>query len=482
MMLKDSNGHTVVLKSDSRRDSNGLYALDGTNLVKVDEAIVSEGDDVFLTREIVEDLFKKAGFPDLQFDILKNDWSPIKIKAFEGRYRSDPFNPLRFNDSYTLNGNPIDKSRFDLAANTLHDISNYNGLQRVRISTQKCKLSFTMDVALKMIGVGNIVTFESLKRGCAKNEERPRLMLGDAVDVTSRKKKISGFIRSIGNRVCVQIPEGKKISCEIENVKRITQDPVFEQKDNIDSSIENNFKFVLEESKKRIFRTKIVKGNFVYPAFPQKNAWGNMEAQRTQKNVPTCTCPICGWTMSYFLNSDDEFICCFCKQQGVVLATNESEVSLMLSRSPAKNRFAIQEARCCSNCGRFHFETGRQGKRCTGYCTAANQCVQAFNTCRMWYPRDIKRYEGNIRQHMTNLHYGVQDGRNTSRNDIRDTVYTEEDHKKEILRSEDAKIAYANNFNRLLLELRLESTKSPLVQEVTPEITEYWRKILDDPC
>jgi hypothetical protein len=94
----------------------------------------------------------------------------------------------------------------------------------------------------------------------------------------------------------------------------------------------------------------------------------------------------------------------------------------------------------------------------------------------------VKRYESNLRQHITNLHYGVGDGRNTSRNDIRDTVYTEADHKLECDRAEKAKVAYANAYQRFMSDMKEAAKKVPLVEETSSELTEEWKKVLDDPC
>jgi hypothetical protein len=144
-----------------------------------------------------------------------------------------------------------------------------------------------------------------------------------------------------------------------------------------------------------------------------------------------------------FLN---HFECCFCRQTGIIVSLTDAEVILRMNKMPSKNQFAIREVPCCANCGNFQFETGREGKRTTGYCRSSNQCIQAFNTCDYWFPRDPAVYEANLRQHCTNLGYGVKDVRNTSRNDLSDTVYRKEDHEAQKKRAEEAKAAYAVAF------------------------------------
>ncbi len=89
----------------------------------------------------------------------------------------------------------------------------------------------------------------------------------------------------------------------------------------------------------------------------------------------------------------------------------------------------------------------------------ANQCLQAHNVCNLWYPRDIGRFEQNMKQNTTNLHYGVTDERNTSRNDIRDTVYTEEDHQKAVVIADKIKKAYAVGYQYFLGECAIRQKR-----------------------
>jgi hypothetical protein len=204
----------------------------------------------------------------------------------------------------------------------------------------------------------------------------------------------------------------------------------------------------------------------MFPAEDQKSL--------EMENVPTCLCPICGWQLvkvgnPQWLNDGERFECCFCRQTARIVSAQEDEVILRLSRLPSKNQFAIREARCCANCGNFQFEVGREGKRSTGYCRTSNQCLQSFNTCDFWFPRDVDRYDSNMRQHITNLGYGVSDSRNTSRNDIRDTIYRKEDHDAQKKRVEAAKNAYAIAHTRFMEELRRQGQALPCVDDAIPD-------------
>jgi len=333
-----------------------------------------------------------------------------------------------------------------------------------------------------MIGEGKIVTPESLMDGCAKGEDRPRLLVGDSVKVKSRGQEVLGVVKAMSSKVTVLLQDGTKSSCCYDSVVRTEESGHSNAlASQVDLTIQESFKHTLKSCDGRIFRTKLEKADFVFPAFPDKDRWGRPETQHKSENVPTCTCLVCGWRMAN-PNDNDEFQCCYCRISGIVIDQTEDEVSLLMMRMPGKNSFNIKEARCCNNCGLFAFEYGRQGKRSTGYCKQANCCLQAHNVCDLWYPRDPGTYESNMKQNITNLHFGVTDGRNTSRNDIKDTVYTEEDHKTEMIRADRAKVAYANAFRKFQMDLKELAGKKGLVDEMTPEMTAEWVKVLDDPC
>ncbi len=160
-------------------------------------------------------------------------------------------------------------------------------------------------------------------------------------------------------------------------------------------------------------------------------------------------------------------------------------VTLLMLRQPAKNEFAVKEARCCGNCGLFHFEYGRQGKRSTGFCTVTNQCVQAFNTCNYWFPRLPETYNSNVKQHMTNLGYSVTDRRATDRADVRDTAFRKEDLKVQKQKADRMKMVYAQAYAKFLADLsKLGGNRKALDDSFTDEakqqVREHFGKVLDD--
>ncbi len=471
MKLKDAMGRDVIFKRlgwsrdgsnrERRDDPTKLLSIDGLMLVPVGSAVICEGEYENPSYELIKKIFVDDGFPDVEFSISADRWSLIDLK----------------NRNYQSCSEPL-KNTFDY-------INCLNGLESESVYLQKGKFYLKMQEILRLIGAEKEVTAESLKRGCAVNEERPRLLPGDNCKYIKGKKEYTGTIRSIkdSKKVQIQTEAGKKVFADIDNVQ-YWEDTEKQSEDVnlLDGSLKDNFDFVVQKSKERMMRLPVTKGEFVFPLFPHEDKYGRMENQTRKENTSVCNCPICGWVMSHDPLNHNGFVCCYCRQHAEVLSLTDTDVLLVFMRSPAKNRFAIKETRCCSNCGRFEFETGRQGKRSTGYCKAANQCLQSFNVCNLWYPRAVERYESCMRQHVTNLHYGCSDARNTERQDIKDTIYTEADHKLEVERANEAKRVYAIGYVDFKRKLRCAGEDIKLTEEVTDEIKSHLKEVLDDPC
>lgn len=485
MMLKDKQDRVVLIKGGYRdhRYEMQLFARDGLEMVPVDEAVICKGDDVVPTEDQIKHWLSKAGFPNLAFNIGTN----ARQQTLQVNYQHEYVAPggiwstaPRVKVCY-IEGQKVAEVTYDRLLAAVGEADEFFSGTYALIALQKGLVLYMHDV-WELIGEGRTVTVESLGRGCAKEDERPRLLPGDQVKVNVRGQDVLGVIKAMKTKVTVLLQDGVKMNCIYSKVTRTDEqghnDELALQ---TDPSILSNFDYVVQTGASRIFRAKLERGNFVFPMFPDTDRHGNPEQQVSREGILSCSCPVCGWRMAD-VHDSGQFVCCYCRLTGNVITRSEVEISLLMSRMPGKNRFAIKEARCCGNCGRFEFDVGRQGKRSTGYCQTANQCLQAHNVCDLWFPRDLSRYESNMRQHTTNLHFGVQDTRNTSRNDIKDTVYTEEDHKAEVARAEKAKVAYANALQRFLKNLKDEAAKAPLVEEMTPELTEHWKKVLDDPC
>ena len=84
-----------------------------------------------------------------------------------------------------------------------------------------------------------------------------------------------------------------------------------------------------------------------------------------------------------------------------------------------------------------------------------------------------------MKQHVTNLGTGVKDKRNTSRNDLRDTIYRAEDNELQKARAEKAKKAYVTAYARMMKALQDAGKALPLVTEMDDAVKEKYAAILD---
>ena len=480
MQLKDDKGRTVLVKclwAQNSQKEISFWAFDGKSLEQVDEAVVAKGDEVFLSREFIENELTKTGVRAAMIVPPKIEdcrYGPVHVEMCSG---TDGWLGSNARKTHTINGVGVTEAEMNLVYGKVQGLDSFNGLRYSEVDIGASRIPF--QTVLELAGEGKVITPKSIEKGCAKGENKPRLEPGDTVEVDIRGEKVLGTVKGMASKVSVLRQDGQKGSYPYSKVVRASgsaySDSIVGE---LDASLKANFDF-LKGQTKRIYRAKLGQGDWAFPLFPDEETH---EQQITVKDALTCYCPLCGWKMADARNNG-EFQCCYCRVRGIVIEKTEEEVSLLMMRWPAKNRFALKECRCCANCGLFAFEYGRQGKRTTGYCSAANQCVQAFNTCGVWFPREAKTYESNLRQHTTNLGYGIDDHRNTSRNDIRDTVYRKEDHEAERKRSERARIVYEQAYIKTMEELKELAKQAPLnVGALDDESVKKWQEVLDDPC
>jgi hypothetical protein len=384
-----------------------------------------------------------------------------------------------FPDSYSWSGNRdkmsvagklIDRQDYNLLWEPFGKIAKWQGVHtaEVRIVSKR----IPMQKMLEIIGEGGVVTPDSLAKGCLEGQDRPPFLPGDRVKGSFGE----GVLEALNAKAKIRLEAGKYTEAAWGSIQRIADERP-ERPIDIHNSLYVGFENVLDKDG-RIYRAKTKISNWSCPVFPMPD-----EKPYRVENTVTCDCPICGWPMasSPIFGDGGIFACCMCKQRAFIIDDSvQGEISLLMMKRPAKNRFCVWETRCCTNCGLFEFESGREGKRSTGYCRATNQCVQGFNTCSWWFPRDPKRYASNMKQHVTNLGYGVDDRRNTSRKDIRDTIYREDDHKAEKVRADVAVDAYRRGHRWFMLTLKEKAAKETLHERATDEVKEKYRRVLDE--
>lgn len=505
-VLRDAQGRKVVVSESRTRGVSSklsFHAQEGLNLVPVAEAVIAEGSDekdLAIDEAYANKKFVDAGIDPRVYTFAVADRHGVVHIEMSDRDIHSMFTRLGHQPpKCTVNGQVVSKEFYDKVSTLCEELNFYNWL----LNGYMCLIPWNASkdigrvdirpmLALELIGMGQTVTPESLDKACAKGETRPRLWPGDAVEVKTRSGVVLGTVTGLGKKVSVLRQDSKKETYPYAAVTRTDKAGYDENAlAELDATLAANFAYVLDQSH-RIYKAVVKTRETVkFPAFPMPDDNQHMEVVKT--NEPTCDCPLCGWPMADF-HGDGEFLCCFCRVRGIIAHRDSGTVTLLMLRQPAKNRFCIREAKCCANCGLFHFEYGRQGKRSTGYCGATNQCVQAFNTCvgadgkeGYWFPRTAIEYGKHLTQHVTNLGYGVSDARNTTRRDIRDTVYREEDHAAEKKRAERAKAVYAAAFAKFVEDLgKLSQGRRAAGDDLTDEqkeqVREHFRQVLNDGC
>jgi len=383
-------------------------------------------------------------------------WSPCS-----GRTRSDR--------KWMVAGREIGEEVHGKIVDAFHTVSRWQDLPgaSVRVADKQMPLQRLLEMM-----EGKVVSAASLKECRADGEDRPPFLPGDRV----RGSFGEGVLEALNAKAKVRRPDGTYSNVSWRGMERMPDERP-ERPEDVHGSLDAAFSFVVEKGA-RLYRAATRKGPWAIPVFPQKG-----EKQRRREDAEQCECPICGWAMAQSMGYGEEhiFVCCMCSQRALVVDDSaDGEISLLMMRRPAKNRFCLEEARCCANCGLFEFEVGRQGRRVTGYCRASNQCVQGFNACSWWFPRDPRRYLANMKQHVRNLAFGVDDERNTGRHDIRDTVYRAEDHEAQKTRADEAVDAYRRAHRWCMLELKGMAEKGTLRERATPEVREFYGRVLDE--
>ena len=466
MMLKDKSGREVF-GSGSCVNLSGLFVFNGANLEEVEEAIICKGKSSCPPDDFCKQVFADAGFEGIEYRINPKCYPYVDAGTIHKKEVRSNWSPILYWDTY--------KTYKDVEINELDGPNLDRAIVKIKqllvLNTDENRFEKIFSV----IGLGKTVTAQSLNRSCAVGENRPRFIVGDTVKTIGSESK-TGVIRKIGKTASIVSPDGTTFTSSYEKLER--DDTALESGlEQLSNTIAENFKYALENSQPRIYKAVIENCDILFPIFVRQTGG----SQRECKGVNTCTCPVCSWKMVH-LERGDSYECGYCSLVGKILQETKDEVVLLLDKLPGKNSFAIEEARCCSNCGLFHFDTGRQGKRSTGYCRRANHCVQAHTTCKMWTPRGLHSFDSNLKQHITNLRYGVNDSRNLNRNDITDTIYTAEDHKLEILRAEKLKTAYLYEYKKYLEGLVKMADGMVACDSISAEDSQKWMDKLKDFC
>jgi hypothetical protein len=461
MAKKKSVG--LILVSDAgnpvfvHKDGTVFSEWTGKDFQRVDEAVVQKGTYEGTLQGIAAKYVADSSLPT---DFL---WSLNLTGGRYGMLRSSLDREYGFGGSYSWSARRTsDKYWYQQADGTKVDIdgNQYTTIgkawdsvvKRFRDSIVPHESKFFFHntllefaVVLSLLGEGTRVSPVSLKEAHGMDESNPKFWIGDRVEWKGQGGLLSGSIVSLRvGSAYILSDEGKKRTAAFSKLTKTNKSAAVEDVTDVPDEMLKVFEEAIE-------KMTLYKSNMSYLKIDEPFMSGENVRECWTACCPNCNSPLA--ETNYYRREGGDYRCVACGQYAKLVSKTEVKGTAVgvfaLAMKPQKNRFALREARCCANCGLFHFEYGRQGKRSTGYCKRTNQCVQGFNTCDVWFPRDGSSYSKSISQHVTNLGYGVKDFRNLNRGEqnIEDNVYTEEDHEVQRERAEKVKVQY----QRLLL-------------------------------
>jgi hypothetical protein len=469
MRLATADGKPVFFHTTDKR----FVVIENDEIVDVDEAVITEGNVYtplpvsFVTKCLVE-----VGMPeDVPVNISTNQYyarhlpSP-KFKAhYIGKRQGWWGNHKEEDREYFGDGRgygwedkdwkfyyfgenskqkEMSKSKIDKIFVQWKVISDYVEYEQWPL----CGATYDADVILQLIGLGKTVTPESLICGAPKGEKFPRYWNGDTASYAVKGGRKFGVIKSLTKKgVSIRGEDGKCKTYAYDKVQKEKSVEGVDFQKILSKTVLDNLQAALDET--TLYKSKVENRKIDDPYLSGENVH--------ERNCAHC--PNCGTIMASgygWYGDATVYECVMCGQIAHLLKMDGEVGIFIMAPKPARNQFNIEEARCCNNCGRFRFEYGRQGKRCTGYCKASNQTVVAHNTCKGWIPQDSDTYGKTLTQHITNLHFGVQDQRNKKRieKNLEDLIYREEHHTEQKKRRDRVvgayTAAYADFQNRLI--------------------------------
>jgi hypothetical protein len=398
-------------------EDKGKFFVAGEDMFQeVPEATVAEGEYPKIPEKYVHARFKQAGLPDLELSgahiFRKSDHRPYWLSR-------DGQQEYRLRDgSYAV----IDFNKANAILKTFKKYErpySYSGLF-IRV--------------LQILRVGTVVTPESFKNGAAKGETSPPYTLQDHVEWKMRGKMMRGVIKKwASNGASIICEDEKKRIVAFSRLTRIDPPEIdaSEYEDKLGQTVVENFKSVLaamESGALGVYRALVVQKKYSHA--------NGREFTRRAAQCPHCVGELV--EEQTWAGRCDRFQCSSCGTFMTVLKDNTDEVFLARVPKAKINTFCIEEARCCANCGRFHFEYGREGKRSTGFCRDFKVTVLAHNTCKGWLPDDPEQFGKNLTQQIRNLGTAIS----THWNKESKRPYTKDDQKKDKAVATDMRVAY----------------------------------------
>lgn len=472
--LETADGRQIFFH---RKEKLFLAYHEGENKFDIlEEATIKKGPPPFsFPEKFMRKEFSEQSLPaDIKYERSNDHWNRIKIYCgsnqhingitnYESyapkydRYQYYSWNqpqektPVKF--FYTkIDGGTveIDEQLCRALASKCAKYNDYMGLHDYSFQINGESISF--NILAKIIGENNVVTFESLNAARAKGELEPKVWLKYTMSFENKGTKFCGVVDKLTEAgAALVLPDGNKKTVAYGKLTReaVIQDESY--KALLSETVQRNFQDAASNLK--LYKARIAQRKLEIPMFS-----GDV------RDCRAAHCPNCEMLLASTYG--EIFICAMCNQRAALIEEQGDVGLFALAEKPSKNQFAVEESQCCNNCDLFHFSSGRHGKRSTGYCQFSNQCVMSHNWCKKWMPVEPSRYSSALKQHVTNLGFGVEDYRNTERRDkeIDDMVYKKEDHEKQKDKATKLKGAYSVQYGRFREELSEKAKSLPIVE------------------
>ena len=286
----------------------------------------------------------------------------------------------------------IPNEQYDAIADSFMVANYYLGLYDFLRVRGDLILAITV---VKLIGQGKVVTPDSLRDGHAVGETNPKYWHEGCISWTDcNNLKFYGIIKKLSHdKIDLITSMGEKKSVLYDNPTIVKENiiPSEQRVENkLSKSVNENFATSLDD-------LKLFKSKMKIMVVDEPFLTGNNRSEEL-----CASCPNCGIVMK---EKADGFFACIMCNQAAKLVHQEDDVGLfMLGEVPNKYSFALEESKCCGNCGLSNFPRNSAGfMRLVGNCDFTNQIIQPHNVCPRWKPIRPNMYKANMKRNSTNF-------------------------------------------------------------------------------
>jgi hypothetical protein len=450
MKLVDTNGKDILVGMTGKVYHNGkvaFYSVDGDKMSVIPKAKVvdgvmkNNGQTVSGCRKA--ELIGKTIFVDM--NAAKGNERQRSIWTSYAEYKQEPKEVLITEDNYAVicsdhyitrqvsdqysdhkDINYAGKCDNDAVSNILTKYENIGTFFGTRYSLENHALGYgnpSFTTALYLTSLDE-VTPDDLA-----NRDLYRCVISDEVEIGNTVGKVVDFGDS-SLKILLADGSTKRVKLGDKNrntIKRTIVEKPEATLDMLSDQIKENFEVAMENSEVKVF---------------------NVETKDNKRGL-TCGCGAFREISDLYFGRCIGFTWeCTCGASYNMIYRDQNRFVFVVGVGAQINSFGIEEARCCSNCGNFHFSYGYRGKRSTGFCHFQKLCVLPHNTCKRWFPVDSSKYASNVASSLKNLGFSRDKYHNDSK--PAELQYTEACHEANKEKAKKMKENYTVGYNNLI--------------------------------